>query len=63
MWVKTNKEIFEFNIFNNVGQKIKIQKNIEKTSGIIVSNLPKGSYVLQIVYQNGDATSTRFIKK
>lgn len=63
MWVKTNKEIFEFNIFNNAGQKIKIQKNSEKTSGINVSDLPKGSYVLQIVYQNGDATSTRFIKK
>jgi len=63
LFVKSAKEVAEFNIFNMAGQKIFSQKNTRKTPQLDVSNIAKGNYILQIIDRNGNTSSTKFIKQ
>ncbi|WP_299180239.1 T9SS type A sorting domain-containing protein [uncultured Chryseobacterium sp.] len=63
LYVKSLKDISEFNIFNMVGQKVLSERNTADSSKLNVSELPKGTYVLQMIDKNGNARSTRFVKE
>ena len=63
LYIKSAKEITEFNVFNFAGQKILSQKNSTKTPQLNASSLSKGAYILQMIDKEGNSTSTRFIKE
>lgn len=63
LFVKSAKDVSEFHVFNMVGQKVYSQKNTTKTPKLDASNLPKGTYVLQMIDNDGNSKSTRFIKE
>ena len=63
LYIKSAKEITEFNVFNFAGQKILSQKNSTKTPHLNASSLSKGAYILQMIDKEGNSTSIRFIKE
>lgn len=63
LYIKSAKEITEFNVFNFAGQKILSQKNNTKTPQLNTSLLQKGAYILQMIDKEGNSTSTKFIKE
>jgi len=63
LYVKSDNDIMELNIFNLVGQKVYSQKNSVKIPQINVSGLAKGNYILQTIDKNGNSASTKFIKE
>ena len=63
LFVKSANDVVELNIFNLVGQKVYSQKNSLKNPKINVSNLEKGSYIIQTIDKTGSSTSTKFIKE
>ncbi|MDF2554014.1 MAG: C-terminal target protein [Chryseobacterium sp.] len=63
LYIKLAKDVSEFHIFNMVGQKVYSEKNNSKTPQLNVSNLSKGSYILQMIDKNGNAGTARFFKE
>ncbi|MCX8524071.1 T9SS type A sorting domain-containing protein [Chryseobacterium formosus] len=63
LYVKSTKEITEFNVFNFAGQKVLSQKNNTKIPQLNTSLLQKGAYILQMIDKEGNSTSTKFIKE
>ncbi|MFC4685978.1 T9SS type A sorting domain-containing protein [Epilithonimonas pallida] len=55
-----NKEIKSVNIYDLSGKKV---KSVNDAKQINVSNLAKGTYILQAYYGNGSVENTKFIKK
>lgn len=55
-----NKEIKSVNIYDLSGKKV---KSTTDTKQINVSNLAKGTYILQAYYGNGSVENTKIIKK
>ncbi|SHK29180.1 T9SS type A sorting domain-containing protein [Epilithonimonas mollis] len=55
-----NKEIKSVNIYDLSGKKV---KSVNEGKQINVSNLAKGTYILQAYYGNGSVENTKLIKK
>lgn len=55
-----NKEIKSVNIFDLSGKKV---KSVTDTKQVNVSNLAKGTYIIQAYYGNGSVENTKLIKK
>ena len=55
-----NKEIKSVNIYDLTGKKV---KSVTDAKQINVSNLAKGTYILQAYYGNGSVENTKIIKK
>jgi len=55
-----NKEIKSVNIYDLAGKKV---KSVTDAKQINVSNLAKGTYILQAYYGNGSVENTKIIKK
>ncbi|WP_144281135.1 T9SS type A sorting domain-containing protein [Chryseobacterium echinoideorum] len=62
LYVKSARDVVEFNVFNMAGQKVYSQKDISRTPQLNVSSLSKGNYILQIIDQDGNSKTTKFIK-
>jgi len=63
LFVKTSKEISEFNVFNYAGQKILSQKNRSRNPEMNTSQLAKGVYILQMIDKEGNSVTTKFVKE
>jgi len=63
LFVKSTKDIVEFNVFNFAGQKVLYQKNSTKIPQLNTSSLSKGVYILQMIDKEGNSTSTKFVKE
>ncbi|MGD1320000.1 T9SS type A sorting domain-containing protein [Chryseobacterium sp. 2R14A] len=63
LYVKGDKEITEFNVFNAAGQKILSQKNNANVPKLGTFSLSKGVYFLQMIDKQGNSTSTKFVKE
>lgn len=57
--IQANSKVLSYEIYDLTGRKVGAGNNSEK---INVSNLPKGSYMINIVTKDGNTTS-KFIKK
>lgn len=63
VYIKSSRDVVEFNVFNMVGQKIYSQKNTSGTTHFNVSSFSKGNYILQMIDKDGNAKTTKFIKE
>lgn len=63
LYVKSSEDINEFHVIDTAGRKVLSQKNTLKLPQLTTESLSKGVYILQIIYKNGNSTSTRFVKE
>lgn len=63
LYVKSENDVTEINVFDTAGQKIYSQKNDKKVPQIVVSAWMKGIYFLQLIDKNGNSNTSKFVKE
>lgn len=63
LYVKSINELNMIEIYNNQGQKIVSKKLFVNETQILISNLPKGLYIVKCILQNNQTYISKIIKR